>query len=342
MATPTWIDTLKPMSSVLMRLSILVVSRTARLLNRFLDSLNQACSLDPLQTEVLCSWNGSAEEERCITNTSRYDFHIAQHIPYHFASNINGLIQKSNADLVMIANDDLILDPQCVNAGVETLESRSEIGLVGAVLRTESGTLSHAGINFDARGSAYHILDQLVPADQPTVAVTGPVAAVTGALQWIRRADALNQPLNEQYRVCGEDVELCLDVQQHLGKQVWLCAEAHAIHEAESTREHDPDQAANSEDLLRLRSRYHNYLAQASTEQLRRLLDQQQSESLQLRGLIQQRHAQLDEHHLALEMELQRLRQDARAIEDLQEERLRLKALLERSPAAFVRSEGQQ
>ena len=318
-----------------MRLSILVVSRTARLLNRFLDSLNQACNLDPLQTEILCSWNGTFEEERCITNTSRYDFHIAQHVPYHFAGNINGLIQKSNADLLMIANDDLILDPDCVNAGVETLESRSEIGLVGAVLSTASGMLCHAGINFDIRGSAYHILDQLVPADQPSVAVTGPVAAVTGALQWIRRADALAQPLNEHYRVCGEDVEVCLDVQQHLGKQVWICAEAHAIHEAESTREQQPDQAANSEDLLRLRSRYHSYLAQASAEQLRRLLAQQQSESQQLRQLLQERHALLDDRRAALEMELQKLRQDAQAIDDLQEERLRLKSLLERGSAAI-------
>ena len=228
----------------------------------------------------------------------------------------------------MIANDDLILDPDCVNAGVETLESRSEIGLVGAVLSTASGMLCHAGINFDIRGSAYHILDQLVPADKPSVAVTGPVAAVTGALQWIRRADALAKPLNEHYRVCGEDVELCLDVQQHLGKQVWLCAESHAIHEAESTREQQPDQAANSEDLLRLRSRYHSYLAQANAEQLQRLLAQQQSESQQLRQLLQERLA-------ALEMELQKLRQDAQAIDDLQEERLRLKSLLERGSAAI-------
>ena len=48
----------------------------------------------------------------------------------------------------------------------------------------------------------------------------------------------------------------------------------------------------------------------------------------------QQRIALLEERHVTLEMELQKLRQDARAIEDLQEERLHLKALLERRPAA--------
>ena len=48
------------------------------------------------------------------------------------------------------------------------------------------------------------------------------MAAVTGALQWIRRDDFQRIRLNEAYKVCGEDVELCLDVQQTLGKQVWL------------------------------------------------------------------------------------------------------------------------
>ena len=333
---------------MLMRLAILVVSRTASLLSTFLASLNQACSLNPLDVEILCSWNGSCEEERKISNTSRYDFHVAQRTPYHFASNVNSLVRLSNSHLVMVANDDLILDPGCVDAGIRTLESRSEIGLVGAVLRNKAGEIGHVGINFDLRGSAYHILDQLVPADNPELKTTGPVVAVTGALQWIRRSDALATPLNESYRVCGEDVELCLDLQQQLGKQVWLCGEAEAIHESESSRAQQPDQAANSEDLLRLRSRYHDFVLQASSAQQQLLLEKQQWESMWLRDLIQQRnilfdervmtieerHAQLD---LKREIELQGLRHDARALEDLNEERLRLKALLERRPTVLGR-----
>ena len=161
-----------------------------------------------------------------------------------------------------------------------------------------------------------------------------------------------------------------------MGKQVWLCGEAKAIHAPESTRAHFPGQSGNSEDLLRLRSRYHDFLAAASAEQLKLLLRQQQAESHQLRELVQQReaqpteamlelmqryqelnerhaqlnerHAQLNERHAQLnarhaqlvkrhaedELELRQLRQDALAIEALQEERLRLKARLMAWPAA--------
>lgn len=64
-----------------MRLSILVVSRTAALVNRLCDSLDAACSLAPLDVEILCSWNGSDAEEAQIRNSSRYDFHIARRVP---------------------------------------------------------------------------------------------------------------------------------------------------------------------------------------------------------------------------------------------------------------------
>jgi hypothetical protein len=49
---------------------------------------------------------------------------------------------------------------------------------------------------------------------------------------------------------------------------------------------------------------------------------------------IEERHAQLD---LKREIELQGLRHDARALEDLNEERLRLKALVERRPTVLGR-----
>ena len=41
---------------------------------------------------------------------------------------------------------------------------------------------------------------------------------------------------NERYEVCGEDIELCLDISQLLRKEIWYCNQFKGIHEAESTR----------------------------------------------------------------------------------------------------------
>ena len=324
-----------------MRLSILVVSRTAALINRLCDSLDAACSLAPMEVEVLCSWNGSDVEEAQIRNSSRYDFHLAQRAPYHFASNMNALASLAGGEILMLANDDLILDPGCVDAGLNLLCSRPEVGLVGALLRDQQGLLSHAGINTDIRCSSYHPLDRLVPVEQVAKGLipTAPVAAVTGALQWIERDAFRTHPFNPAYQVNGEDVELCFDVQQHLDQQVWLCTEASAIHEAETTRSQDPLQASNSADQLRLRARTRHFLNHATGAQLRVLVQQQQRESQLLRDLVRNDlpRLQAKEARLrALEQEFgnaeelrQRLEEQDTVLLTLREERLRLRDQLD-------------
>ena len=171
-----------------MRLSILVVSRTARLLNRMLKSLASATNLNGIGVEILCSWNGSQEEEQAIKNTSGYELLIAQKDPYHFASNMNSLAEKANGELLLIINDDVILDPGSIDWAIQCLESSPDVGLVGARLRDGEGLLTHAGILFDSRHSPYHQLDRQVAAEHHLVMGTPrPVPAVTGALMLIRR-----------------------------------------------------------------------------------------------------------------------------------------------------------
>ena len=124
---------------------------------------------------------------------------------------------------------------------------------------------------------------------------------------------------NTNYQVCGEDIELCLDVQEYLHQQVWLCNQATAIHESETTRSQQPNQSQSSADLLRLRVRTQSFIENATAEQLKNLLKQQQRESQQLRDLIQGDRMELQSH----------AEEQSRILMDLREERLRLKQEIE-------------
>ena len=163
-----------------------MISRTAELVNRFCTGLNDATDLTANEVEILCSWNGSKEDEDKLNNTSRYDFHVAQNDPYHFAGNMNGLARKATGEILMLANDDLELDPHCIDQALNVLVKEPNVGLVGARLRDRQGRLTHAGIQFDSKYSSYHPLDRLVKSSNTILSPGGPVAAVTGALQWIR------------------------------------------------------------------------------------------------------------------------------------------------------------
>ena len=125
----------------------------------------------------------------------------------------------------------------------------------------------------------------------------------------------------------GEDVELCLDVQQHLGKQVWLCTAATAIHEAETTRRQDPRQAGNSADQLRLRARTRHFLDHTTEEQLRVLLQQQQLEAQLLRDQVRNG---LQEGFCNARQLQQRLQEQETVLLALREERLKLRDQLDK------------
>ena len=77
-----------------------------------------------------------ADEQR-IVNSSRYDLHIAQRVPYHFAGNMNGLAALAGGEVLMLANDDLARPELCGRRS--TALNRKTIGLVEAPLRDQHG-----------------------------------------------------------------------------------------------------------------------------------------------------------------------------------------------------------
>jgi GT2 family glycosyltransferase len=308
-----------------MQLSILVISRTPSLLSAMLASLQQACSLPSRDVEVLCSWNGSQADEAAISNRSGYELLIAQRDPYHFAANMNGLVDKATGTHLLLINDDVVLDPGSLDAALRCLESHSKAGIVGARLRHGDGSLAHAGIVFDSRNIPTHTLEGLIAATSSWAMESDrPVPAVTGAVMLLRRSTFQQLRFQEAYNQCGEDVELCLDLRQQLNLEVWLCAQASGLHESESTRKQQERRDDVSADLARMRARYRRFLDNASAQQLQIDLASSQREAEALKELNQvsdlktelsatkQLTAALQLNRLRLEQELEQLRAEQR------------------------------
>ena len=278
-----------------MRLSVLVVSRTAHLLSSMLSTLNDALHLPSEEVEVLCSWNGDNDEESRIENASGYEFLIANRAQYHFSSNMNALADKANGEVLLLINDDVLLDANSVDAAMSCLINYPSTGLVGARLRDREGLLTHAGILFDRRHSPYHQLDRLVSSEHHTVlGDPRPVPAVTGAAMLIRRQHFHTLGFNTEYRVCGEDVELCLAMREHLELNVVYCPLFSGEHISEATRSNEDSQRSNSEDLTRMRGLHERFLNAASSNQLRIELAASVIEADVLRSMhvVQSKHAE--------------------------------------------------
>jgi hypothetical protein len=266
------------------QVSILVVSRTAGLMSRLLHSLDLGYSGEADTIEVLASWNGSADDEQAI-QPGRLPFRIAQRDLYHFAGNMNGLARRARGAVLIFANDDLIVDPGSIDAALDRLANRTEVGLVGARLRTSDGSLAHAGIHFTSYGSPYHQLEHFAEADHPAAMRERLVPAVTGAFFAMRRDEFLQLELAESFNVCGEDVLLNLQTRSVLHKQVLYCPAMSGIHDAESTRSQFEEQQGNADDMTRMRAGWREMLQRADRDSLLVELQAAQDEAEDLRGI---------------------------------------------------------
>jgi len=222
-------------------LSCLVISRNPDLLNALLGSLVTARTEWEVDDEVLCSWNGSLADLNAVVSPQKPPFKIAQHVSYHFASNINQLAQQAKGEHLALLNDDLVLDPYCLDHALAILNNHKSVGIVGAQLRNPSGAFNHAGILINQNGIPYNRLrperlSQFISPQHPAINRSGPIAAITGALMVMRKSDFTNVRMRETFNTCCEDVALCLDFIDKLNLHPFYAAEVSAVHHEKATR----------------------------------------------------------------------------------------------------------
>ena len=235
-----------------------------------LESLASATNLRQGEVEILCSWNGRGESEQEINNRSGHEFLIAQRDPYHFASNMNQLANHANGDVLAFINDDVILDEGSLDAGLSCYMNDSSTLCIGALLRTPDGNLQHGGMGFDLHHTPYHIAEGLVSATDVIAELPAyEVSCVTAAFMMIRKTTFNQQPFDESYKRCGEDVQFNLDLREKLQGKVILCPSMSGVHIGSATRAENDESGNTSEDLVKMRTRRRLFLEQASAEQLR-------------------------------------------------------------------------
>tara|TARA_B100000902_G_C27119609_1_gene817970 strand:+ start:31 stop:948 length:918 start_codon:yes stop_codon:yes gene_type:complete len=248
-----------------MKLSILVVSKTYSLLNTLFESISYATDIDNNSIEILCSWNGLESDISLIKKNFFDNLYISTVIPYHFASNMNQLLEMAKGEYLILVNDDVIFDIKSIDKGIECFNQNSNAVLVGSRLRNEKGNLSHAGILFNLLHRPYHFLEDSIKHDHHIVSqFSYPVSAVTGALMLTKLEFIKPHRFNTNYLICGEDVELCLDLRENYNKDIYCCYEFSAIHQAETTRSQNPEQYKTFKDNLLISGRYLRFLLKSN------------------------------------------------------------------------------
>lgn len=156
-----------------------------------------------------------------VVEPANYDFNWSK-------LNNQGTMRATGDVFVYLNNDIVVRSPDWLRRLVENC-TRDDIGVVGALLLYPDETIQHAGVVVGMGGWADHVYKGANPRHQgsPFISpmVSREVTAVTGACMALsRHVYEKIGGFNENFVVCGSDVELCLRARDYDLRNLYLPA----------------------------------------------------------------------------------------------------------------------
>jgi len=209
---------------------------------------------EAVQEIILVSNNSSSQELAKVAEAVRPRTNVTlleYNKPFNFQAINNWAVRKSQGRVVMLLNNDieLVENSQGLLEAMYKEALKPETGAVGCVLLYEDNkTIQHAGVYLVAGGTADHLYIQQsykkvmkkIASDPiaPDITKNMTVSAVTAAAVMIEREKFEQvKGLNEDFIICGGDVDLCLRLEAAGHKSVLLGASnGYMIHKESKSR----------------------------------------------------------------------------------------------------------
>ena len=155
--------------------------------------------------------------------------------PFNYAKIVNRGVSHSQADFVVTLNNDTILETPDWLERMVSLAALDDVGFVGACLLDQDGRTEHESIVI-APYPQHLRTDTNYPHVDQFVSATRDVAAVTGAVQMVRREtwDLLGG-MDEELKVTMNDIDICLRSQME-GLYVVYTPDVRIYHHVSSSR----------------------------------------------------------------------------------------------------------
>ena len=154
-----------------------------------------------------------------------------------FSYAVNRGIESSDAEVVVITNNDIILDQYIETEIQRQFERDPKLGILGFQLLYPDGTVQHAGLRLMEDKTSFTHYDHGSKIEDSKMAnISRYAIAVTGALFAIRKSmvDEIG-PFNAGYKLAFEDTEFCLRA-WHCGWHVFYTSVVSATHAEGVTR----------------------------------------------------------------------------------------------------------
>ena len=198
--------------------------------------------------EIILVDNGSEDEATLRYSqdlvATRLNVHLLRlEMDFNFSALNNAAVAQSKSEFVLFLNNDTqVINRDWLTAMVRELQ-RAEVGVVGAKLLYEDGTVQHAGVIYGlghVAGHSFRTLEDTDSGHMNRANLTQEYLAVTGACLMTKRAlfNRIGGFDAEHLKIAYNDVDYCLSVHQ-LGYKVIYTPHARLFHYESKSRASD-------------------------------------------------------------------------------------------------------
>lgn len=201
-------------------------------------------SLEGLDAKWHIKDNGSTDGTEDVARTWGSDVVCYDYVDnnHNFAEGMNWLFHQAKPepdDLVMLLNNDITFkDTDSIRNMIDTFH-RNNAAVVGARMFYPGGNIiQHAGVIFESRYMlpihyrAGQQVDRAYEADREFQAVTGALVILKAknyiTVSTVNRSNLFG--MDEKYKWCYEDIDLCLAIRARTGQKVICCGSTDVDH----------------------------------------------------------------------------------------------------------------
>jgi glycosyltransferase involved in cell wall biosynthesis len=225
------------------KVSIIIPSKgSSKMLETCVDSILSRTKYEPYEIIIVNNGNRLPHEFRYYDKMSRLRNITVVHYPGEFNySKVNNYgVEFASGELLLFLNNDIqVIDDDWMNE-LCLWADREDVGAVGAKLLSPNGRIQHAGVIVGLSGFAGHIFSGLPEFKWSEFGLAEwyrNYSAVTAACLLVRK-DVFEDigRFNEEFLLCGNDVEFCLRIWEY-GLRVVYNPFARLVHLEGATRE---------------------------------------------------------------------------------------------------------
>jgi GT2 family glycosyltransferase len=193
-------------------------------------------TIEGIDYEIIVYDNGSSEKgvHEVVANFPKVKLYKSN-INYGFAGGNNRAAKNASGKYIVFLNNDTLPQAGWLSAMTALAERDSAIGLIGAKIMNDNGTIQYAGAYFDPSINSYAGPFRAYPKNYPPAQITRDCEIYIACAVLIKNS-LFNQidGFDERYFQGYEDADICLKIRE-AGYRVVYCPEAEVIHFAETS-----------------------------------------------------------------------------------------------------------